>query len=279
MVYRIRFPSLILGYLLVATASVATADIAAFNNFDADGGYANSGIWFGRGGEFELWFAQRFEPIVAGEVRSIETAMRLQRNSGGINEVTLRICPDIGGEPGTEELWRKTYFDALSTSFSSTSTFQVTDGPRLEQGLKYWLVADGPPEGTTPYIWQAALVGSEASASYYVDGEELFPLYTWLVNTPHPDDASGFAMRLLVVPEPSTVVLLGSVGTLLLTAGYRPKLEQVSDNSSVGWHAFTAQPGKHACANMLTPLSRRARHPESTPHLAEDATRFTRSGL
>jgi MYXO-CTERM domain-containing protein len=186
--------------MLLVNRSVS-AQTVVYNNFGPDDTFDNSGAWFG--GQTNLgWSIQANElvPTDSGHLTKITAAIR---HGGGGTDFQLSLCDDSNITPGTElARWTGHTFPR-----SDTITLTPSDGPWLEAGHRYWIVATTSDLVNTFQIWSAGLgERTHRNANLDTHGPTV-----WEVAS----NVTGWAMR-VEVPEPGFlgIAALAALGAL-----------------------------------------------------------------
>jgi hypothetical protein len=190
-----------IAILLVPAA--APASTIVFNDLGPGDSYEPYGNWFGysTSGFAYTAVAGDFIPTGSGPFDELWIAIF---HAYGENQVTLSLMTDNAGLPGTE-LWQQAFDDELG-DYGSVFHVANINGPNLVAGTRYWIKA------TTVNV-------SGTSQSWYMNNQSDYDgLFAWQENG-GPWKLSGnhqrHALRVGVVPEPSSLVLLG-IGALAL---------------------------------------------------------------
>ncbi len=182
---------------LLVLAAAANAEIA-FNNFGPGDTYNVAQGWRleGDGSVFEDFVqGDQFTSAATGAVTRISLAAGL---TVGPNVLTITLYADNGMDFVGTQLGQWTLNDALGNQFEPNPpvVFDITGGPRLVAGQKYWLVANAPALGASVWNWNS--IGD--TGNHYVFNGGVGAVTT---------ETRG-AFRVEVVPEPATILALGA---------------------------------------------------------------------
>ena len=190
--------------LALQCALPAYAATVVFNNIPASPAYyQNAGNWFGTAGNQYAITATTFTPSATGQLDELTLGVTY---ASGINSVTLRLSPDVGGLPSAP-IWQTTVPPA--PTFGSLLNITGIGGPTISSSQQYWLEAVAPISPTTLHSWwtnNQGDVGPVIATGAYVASTNRFSLRVTV---------SG------VVPEPASCILIvcGCLG--LATIGQR----------------------------------------------------------
>lgn len=172
--------------------------VVVFDNFGPSNTYQNYGTWFGHHTGLNSWSIDgvRVIPSASGWLDALTLGM-FQNSSR--NEFILSLRADEDGHPG-QTLWTQNYVGLLG-EYRSVVNLTDLDGPHLQAGTRYWLIAD-TPDDVTHHSWYTGMTGVSATARMnpHTNG-------TWRIY----EDVVGWSTRVnVVVPEP------GAAGALVL---------------------------------------------------------------
>jgi hypothetical protein len=195
-----------------------------FDNFGPSNTHSNGGTWMGSGFNEVMFSAEAFTPTASGQVTQFDAQM--WTFPGNLNQVTLYVMTQAGTVPPTSSsIWSQSYQGALRTDFNAPpATFQVTNGPHVDAGTRYWLYVEVPATGTysPQYDWEDGLTGSNSTAWYFAQSPTR--AQTWTIFDPPVDP--GRALRVTaIVPEPTACLAPVLAGCLLLRYSGRRKRE------------------------------------------------------
>jgi hypothetical protein len=204
---RVAFVPGVIVIVLLASAP-ATASTVVFDNLGPSDSYGYSGDWFGRieGAVPENPLAGEFTPSSSGKFNEVWAAIWHQ---SGLNEVTLALLTDNSGSPSAA-IWQQTFFDQLGDDYGCVLHVANIEGPTLTAGTRYWLRASTPDVAGTVQAWYCNDQGDMGSRARWEDGR------LWIFS-----NTERFALRVGVVPEPSTLTNLGVGAISLLAWGWR----------------------------------------------------------
>jgi hypothetical protein len=188
--------------LLLATTSVSHADITLFTNFSAGFGYnTGNGNFIGNFGDGNLYAeTDSFTASATASLSSIDIALScvfacpdpvtvsFARNSGGLPGAVLETFSVAGGS---------------LPAFGSGGAPMVLNSvlhPLLTSGMEYWVTV--APDSNDSAAWGLNSTGDASVAYLSQDGGT-----TWDTTS----TATPGALQVNGVPEPSTVILLGTV--------------------------------------------------------------------
>jgi hypothetical protein len=189
---------LLSGVILLTAIVSAEASDVVFNNLGPGDTYGITGWWFGRlpTGESYNPVAGDFIPAGSGNFNELWAGMM---SWTGQNEVTLALLADNGGSPGVP-LWQRTFDNQLTPQLGSLLHVADINGPYLTAGTRYWIQASTPDAAGTAQLWYANNQGDKGLVAVFPEGH---PMELW--------QADRFALKVGVVPEPSTVAMLLAV--------------------------------------------------------------------
>jgi hypothetical protein len=189
-----------------ARGQVGRASEIAYNSFAAGDQYARYGSWFGTRPEFPedtYAVAAQFTPTASGPLSELWVAI----NDGLGNPAPFTLSLHTGAaSPDAVSLWEESYSGLLLGGSLSVFHTEVLGGPTLQAGTPYWLIAQGPE--TAAYYWGASS-GTDAEGAVGLNFNDM----GWEVFS--GPKVEPFALRVGVVPEPSTLALLVAVGSVL----------------------------------------------------------------
>jgi len=203
----------------------------AFNNFGPNETYGSpGGNWQGRYHDQEVKLAQRFTPSISGQLHWIGMGLTytdgLNDQSGDV--VTLAIVPDVDGKPGASELWSQIYIDKVTNRgfLQGATGFQASGGPSLQAGTSYWLTSTTPSTAGLHLWWRSPMI-NEPPAIYFIDGGGVHPEGEWdVLDSPNQLGLldPGFALRIVVIPEPAAAALMLAASAAFLAVRRRTSL-------------------------------------------------------
>jgi hypothetical protein len=190
------------------------AAAVAFDSFGPNDTYGSTGAnWQGNHPTAEVKLAQRFTPQVSGQLSKLELGLTSFDSQNGLSGdvITFAIVSDIDGKPGTTELWSQTYIGNVPprTQIQGATSFSVSGGPLLQEGIEYWLTSTTPPTSGT-HTWWLSPFPHEPYAFYFirsfnqVEGEwNVRESPTWFGAPVY-----SHALRVTVIPEPAAAALM-----------------------------------------------------------------------
>ena len=181
-------------FLLVGQA---TANTVVFDNLGSSDIYGTRGGWTGHKGQSYRLHASEFVPSGSGLLEELWAGMFL---GVGQNEITLSLLSDSAGVPDAT-LWQGTFTDVLG-GYGSVLHVSDLDGPMIDAGTRYWLVAGAPRDGVTRIAWASNAMNDRGDVARNINDTG------WTVRT----NSRHRAMRVAVLPEPTTLALLALGG-------------------------------------------------------------------
>jgi hypothetical protein len=147
-------------------------------------------------------FAGNFHPSSSGTFDELWLTMYSNYPS---DPLTLSLTTDNSGLPGSV-LWSETITNQLGT-YDTVLNLDHLNGPQLVAGSCYWLTAEGTSTPFHEVTWSFNGIGETSNMAYTENGG---PWLIYSVNYATP------GMKVGVVPEPSTIILLGIAAISLL---------------------------------------------------------------
>ncbi|WP_435021108.1 hypothetical protein TA3x_002189 [Tundrisphaera sp. TA3] len=201
---------------------VSAANLGSGKGFSEFGGYTLSGTE-AQGG-VGLSLAVRFTQGGPG-ASAFRSAQLALGHLGGANAVDILLMADLDGGPG--KILETIRLAGAMTAATSLVTAKSVLTPTLMAGQDYWLAA--VPRGDTLLTWATNPLGEKGHLAYQLTlGTRA---NDWLVTT-NPDTAFAVTSAVLArpiveagaVPEPSSIVLCGIFGAVLVGARqFRPR--------------------------------------------------------
>jgi hypothetical protein len=208
-----------IGLLFLWSAAIpARADSVIFSNLGPGNSYTQgSGYTLGDPDSGDYYVTANAFTVgsTSMNLAAIEVAAGIVT---GTNQLTIDLDADSGGAPGAV-IESFTVNNAMPTFGSVSSDNLVTATsvlqPLLTAGTQYWVVLSVPNDGTTWAAWNVNSIGDVGPVAQYDHGTFVFG----------GSDTRG-AMAILgvepaSVPEPSTLVMMGSSALVLLALGLR----------------------------------------------------------
>lgn len=190
--------------LCLAVGHAALGGIIAYDNFGPGDVYGNVGILCGQQHTYNYYneSASDFYPTASGQMDEFWGAITWWWH--GTRDITLIICADGGSKPGTV-LWSQAFPGVVPDAPGSFVHVSITDGPDLVAGTRYWVVGQAPEDGDTAHSWWRSNQGDLGSTATSRDHAP------WVTT----NNVARLAMRVGVVPEPSTFGLLAGAALAL----------------------------------------------------------------
>ena len=213
-----RYCSLVLAASLLLGAGLirqSQGGIVAYDNLQ--NGYKNVGLAVNvdvdQWGQLRtIWSATDFVPSESGKLDEIATAMVLVQ---GDNAVTLLLCADDAGKPGSV-LWQQTYENRLGDTLGDVfQTSGIANAPELAAGTRYWVEAQAPLDDRMIIFWYVNASGDLGSYAL-LDSHNNGPIVT--------DDVDRLGLRVGVVPLPLSVWMALPLLAFVGIAGLRRRL-------------------------------------------------------
>jgi hypothetical protein len=197
----------IAGVIVLASLGLASASTTiVFNNFGPGDTYGYNGEFVGRfeGCVGHNPIAGDFIPDGSGKFNELWTAMF--HDQGDVNIVTIALLSDDSGRPGAA-MWQRTFVDQLSQGYGGTLHVADIDGPNLIGGTRYWIQASMPDIAGSTQCWMS---NDQGDIGLIARTESDYGIRMW-------SDRPRLALRVGVVPEPSSLVLLscGIIGLVV----------------------------------------------------------------
>jgi PEP-CTERM motif len=202
------------GLLLLWSGAIpARADAVIFSNLGPGNSYGSTGRSLGDPGDGDYVTLGNAFTVGATSMNlsEIEVAAGLMR---GTNQLTIDLDADSGGSPGAviESFTIKNAMPGFGTvSMNNLVTATSVLHPLLTAGTQYWVVLSVPDDGLTWAAWNLNSTGDTGPVVISHDGV-----------MGDPQTITRGAMEILgqsSVPEPSTLVMLGTSGVVLLAFG------------------------------------------------------------
>jgi hypothetical protein len=174
--------------------------------------YENVGYWIGDAGypDDVLAFACDFYPSNSGTFDELWTAMWSHYPS---DPLKLTLAIDESGMPGSV-LWSSTITNQLG-NYPTVLHLDNLNGPQIFANQRYWLTAELPsPASEHHHVWDNNALSDYGTIAYSQNGGP------WQLDQAN---ALRLGMRIGVVPEPSTFVLLGMGAFSLLVHIWRQR--------------------------------------------------------
>jgi hypothetical protein len=203
------------GLLLLWSGAIpARADAVIFSNLGPGNSY-NGGAGRSLGDPGDGDYVTLGNAFTVGatsmNLSAIDVAAGLLR---GTNQLTIDLDADSGGSPGAviESFTIKNAMPVFTTvSMDNLVTATSVLHPLLTAGTQYWVVLSVPDDGSTWAAWNLNSTGDTGPVVISHDGV-----------MGDPQTITRGAMEILgqsSVPEPSTLVMLGTSGVVLLAFG------------------------------------------------------------